>query len=46
MESKNGRIGHFIKKSSNNKKKFISNEPISMNEQEHNEMLLTAKVTF
>ncbi|CAF1289999.1 unnamed protein product [Adineta steineri] len=43
MENKNGRSGHFIKKKPKGQKKFTSDEPIQMNEQEHNEMLRVAK---
>ncbi|CAF3454581.1 unnamed protein product [Rotaria sp. Silwood1] len=44
MEGKGGpRLGHFIKKKSKDKKKISSEEPVSMNEQEHADMLKVAK---
>ena len=46
MEGKNGRSGHFIKKRSKDSKKFNSNECLSVNDQERDEMLRVAKVRF
>lgn len=46
MDGKPRRSGHFIKKKSKDKKKIPPNEPIPMNEQEHDDMLKVAKVIF
>lgn len=46
MEGKSKRSGHYIKRKSKDSKKFTSNEPLSLNEQEHHEMLRVAKVSF
>jgi hypothetical protein len=46
MEGKNGRSGHFIKKKSKDQKRFPFDEPIRMDEQEHDEKLRVAKVIF
>jgi hypothetical protein len=39
MEGKNGRSGHFIKKKPKDTKRFTSDEPIRMDEKEHDETL-------